>query len=171
MSSDALTVPEPVAASPTPPRRTWLRAFLWSALAVALLTLGSFAGCMVAGSRAQVEGEAFVRDFAPRAMQPWRAAAFSKAAGPQLLAGMAPGQFEKLIRFFAGRLGPLKTVRSVQNGPFNVSAGTQGFQVRTSHEMSGEFEKGPAMVHWLLLRQDGKWKVEGVRVNSDLLLE
>jgi len=103
-------------------------------------------------------------------MRPWQTAAFSDVAAPGFFT-VTPEQFEKFIAFVSGRLGSLKAVTAIQNAHYNVFASSHGFQVRTVHVMSAEFEKGPATVRWLLLRQNGRWMVEGMQVNSDLLVQ
>lgn len=153
------------------PRMRRRRALIGTGCAVMLLVMGACSGCFFVGRRAQSEGEAFLRQLSPRLMQPWAPAVLSENAAPGLTRGMTPGQLEKFVRFVADRLGSLTRIDAVHEGRFNVYAGTEGFQVRVQYVMEGTFEKGAATIQWVLLKQAGQWRVEGFRVNSDLLMQ
>jgi hypothetical protein len=153
------------------PQWKWKRSLFGFGCSALILMTSTCAGCMVVGSRARSEGVAVVRDLAPRLMQPWAPEALSQNAAPALMNGMKPGQLEKLFRHLTSHLGPLKSIDQINEGPFNVFVSNAGFQVHVQYVMEATFEKGPATVRWTLLKQDGRWRIEGFFVNSDLMME
>jgi hypothetical protein len=71
----------------------------------------------------------------------------------------------------SGTRGNLQKICQLTPVSYRVFLGTMGLQIVVNYEMTAQFDKAEANVRWTLVKQDGKWNVEGFYVGSDALME
>ena len=157
--------------SPPPQRAGCRRIVVWSFVALALITCGSCTGCVIIGHNAQQDGEDFLRELAPKLMQPWSSDTLRANAGPWLQSTMPPEKADKFISLLNTRLGNMQKIRQLTPVSYRVYLGTMGLQIVVNYEMIAQFDKADASVRWTIVKQNGKWSVEGFYIGSDALLD
>jgi hypothetical protein len=136
-----------------------------------LLGMASCGGCLVAGYRAEPEGRAAAQEILPKISQPWNVTSVKAIATGDLLSTQAPGSLEKFLVMLQTRVGSLKQIKDLKNQGWNSFLGTQGFILTSVYVADCEFEHGSGRVTLVLVRRDGFWKLSGLNVNSDALLQ
>lgn len=93
----------------------------------------------------------------------WRAESLSRRASAKLLATTSVAALDRYLAFVHSQLGSLVEVRHARATGGSVGLGSVVLTVR----VSTRFEKGEAVVSWLLLREGGMWRVSSVTFDSD----
>ena len=162
---------ESVLLPPIPERRRGLHPLLKLTLAFFALSASSCVGCVVLGYRTSTEGAAYVTAELPKVATPWNADALIERASPDFLANMPADKARLFVSFVDGRLGSLRSLGTVNSGPWRTYAGTTGLIVTTEHWTDCEFEKGPARVTLHLVWRNGTWSIQGFNLGSDALMK
>lgn len=78
----------------------------------------------------------------------------------------------ELFRIFSGALGSLKTAGPPRGGPgfgWTPDADITGIYARYS--VQAMFERGEAQLHFVVVKEEGTWRIAGFRVDSPVLLD
>lgn len=137
------------------------------ALGAGLIICTVIAGCHYFGTRAQVDGERYVRTTVEPAL--WDADALIRIASSDLLTEVPPEQMRTAVRKIADGLGPLKAVRNIQSRTYSVNLSMSGLRFFPSYDIQADFANGPGDVSVLLLKEHGEWRVRRLRVSSAAL--
>jgi hypothetical protein len=153
---------------PLAPRRAW--PVLKILLGCLALAMGSCVGCMVIGARASAQGAPLAAEAFRSFAQPWDAAVLVQRSSPELLATFPEEKARAYVAFVQARLGQLKRCGEIKRGQWTSNLGPQGLTVLATYFADCEFEKAPGQMTIQLIRRGENWQVNGIFLNSDVLM-
>lgn len=126
------------------------------------------------GTKFDKESKAYVDKTVPIIIANWDADQLVNYSHPNLLKSASPEKIKALLNMFSESLGNLKEYKGSKG-----QAGTHidrierglGIAVTGEYISDADFEKAPAKIQILLLKQDNKWQILGFQVISDALIQ
>jgi succinate dehydrogenase hydrophobic anchor subunit len=116
------------------------------------------------------EAIAYIQDTMPKIVGHWNSKELLDRATPQLDSTMkSHGGPERHFEMFR-KLGPLKHLNAPTGGVGTTVYPGQGAATLGEYSAKAEFENGTATILIQLLRMNGQWMINGLRVNSDAFL-
>jgi hypothetical protein len=115
--------------------------------------------------QARTQAKDYARDATESVTASWSSDALQVRASTELMG--RPEKLASYVAFLDSQLGHLRGIRDLQVTGSTVHLGSQGLLVVATVTVRADFEKGPAVLRWLLARQSGSWKVTALQAESD----
>jgi hypothetical protein len=78
----------------------------------------------------------------------------------------------ELFLMFGGALGPLRSAESPRGGPeFGWQSDAEIRGVFARYSVKAKFERGEAQLHFFVVKEDGTWRIAGLRIESEKLFD
>jgi hypothetical protein len=117
--------------------------------------------------QARIQAEAYARDATEAVVTDWSSEALQARAAADLIDRTTPEGLSSYLAFLDSQLGRLRSIRDLRTTGSTVHVRSNGLVVVVTVTVTAEFEKGAAVLRWLLARQGGSWKVSALQAESD----
>lgn len=123
------------------------------------------------GLAADKEAKAFATQAMRAVGEDWDVSELERRASRDFQASVKSRDTEKLMRTFRRKLGPLKSLDEFTTTNYNAHSGTGGTRIAIDMNAPAKFEKGSGKILLTVVKQDGRWGIQSLRVNSPALSE
>ncbi len=144
---------------------------LGAVFAAIVVIVGVFAAIAIPRTlKLDREATEYLQNAVPKIVEHWNAQELVDRATPQLMAATkSPNDLNRYFVLFS-RLGALKHLDTPKGGIVSSAYSGQEALAMGNYTITADFEKGPATLSVQIRHVDEGWKINGFRVNSELLL-